>query len=336
MTVAIRRIKDNVAEAVSSAMELAGYQKYIPRGATVFLKVNLGWDLFIPGSVTNPAVFEGVVKKLKGYAGKLCVIESDQVLENVQKAYHKSKISEIARNQGVQWINLSKTQQIVKSFPSNRVIQNVVMPEIFSQGILVTLPVMKTHDKTTVTLCLKNQWGCIPKMRHMYHLCLTEAIGDVNFAIRARFAIVDGTIAMEGNAPKTGLPREIGVIGAGGDLVELDSVFARLMGFDPYDIPHIVEAEKRGLGSINLEFIRERLDPISPFVPAGHNFVSLLEFGIMISFLSKFVFGTPIFWATLLGAKIYYWIFEMVKGRALRTKFQKHPLYGKYFGKPRA
>jgi hypothetical protein len=66
MTVAIRRIKDNVAEAVSSAMELASYQKYIPRGATVFLKVNLGRDLFIPGSVTNPAVFEGVVKKLKG------------------------------------------------------------------------------------------------------------------------------------------------------------------------------------------------------------------------------------------------------------------------------
>lgn len=335
MTVAIRRIKDNVVEAVSSAMELAGYQKYIPEGATVFLKVNLGWDLFIPGSVTNPAVFEGVVKKLKGYAGKLYVIESDQVLENVQKAYNKSKISEIARYQGVAWINLSKTQQIVGSFPNNRVMKNVVMPEIFSQGILVTLPVMKTHDKTTVTLCLKNQWGCIPKMRHMYHLCLTEAICDVNSAIRARFAVVDGTIAMEGNAPKTGIPREIGIVGAGGDLVELDSVFANLMGFDPYHIPHIVEAEKRDLGRINLDFIGDRLDPIRPFIPAHHNFVSSIELGLRHSFLSKLVFGTPIFWAMLLGAKIYYLAFEMLKGRALRKKFREHALYGKYFHKPR-
>jgi hypothetical protein len=210
------------------------------------------------------------------------------------------------------------------------------MPEIFSHGILVTLPVMKTHDKTTVTLCLKNQWGCIPKMRHMCLLCLTEAIGDVNFAIRARFAIVDGTIAMEGNPPKTGLPREIGVIGAGGDLVELDSVFARLMGFDPYDIPHIVEAEKRGLERINPEFIGDRLDPIRPFVPARYNIVSFTELRLRHSFLSPFVFGTPIFWAMLLGPKIYYWTFEMVKGRALRTRFQKHSLYGEYFGQPRA
>jgi len=335
MTVAIKKVKNNVAEAVSAAMDLANYQEFIPQGAIVFLKVNLGWDLYIPGSVTNPAVFEGVVKKLLGYAGKIYVVESDQVLENIQKAYQKSKISEIARHMGVDWINLSGTQQIVRSIPKNRVIRNVAIPQILTQGILVTLPVMKTHDKTTVTLSLKNQWGCIPKMRHMYHLCLTEAICDVNIALRARFAIVDGTIAMEGNAPKTGIPREVGVVGAGGDLVEVDSVFAYLMGFNPQDIPHLVEAEKRGLGRIGLKFSGDQIDPIRPFLPARHNFVSKVELGLRQSHFSRIIFKTPIFWGMLCGAKIYYYCFEWLRGRALRKKFQRHPLYGEYFEKPR-
>ena len=44
---------------------------------------------------------------------------------------------------------------------------------------------------------------------------------------------MDGTIALEGNGPKTGIPREVGLVGAGSGLVAVDAVFAKLMGFDP-------------------------------------------------------------------------------------------------------
>ena len=101
MAVAIKRVKNNVIESVSAAMDAAHYKDFIPRDSTVFLKVNLGWDLFIPGSVTNPAVFEGVVRKLQGYAKNICVVESGQVLESIKKAYYKSKISEIAKRLNV-------------------------------------------------------------------------------------------------------------------------------------------------------------------------------------------------------------------------------------------
>ena len=336
MTVAVKKVGADIGEAVSAAMDLAQYADFIPRGSAVYLKVNLGWDLFLPGSVTNPAFFEAVVLKLKGYAGKLFVVESDQVLENVEKADRKSRISEIAERLGVPWINLSRQAQVLKDMPENRVIKKVSVPKILAEGVLVTLPVMKTHDKTTVTLSLKNQWGCIPKMRHAYHLHLTEAICDVNLTLWPRFAVVDGTIAMEGNAPKTGIPREVGIVGAGGDLVEVDSVFARLMGFDPREIPHLVEAEKRGLGRIGIIYVGDRIDSINPFLPARHNVVSRIELGFRKSRLRWFIFRPPIFWAMLLGAKTYYYIFEVLKGRRLRKTFRKHPLYGEYFEKPRS
>lgn len=333
MTVSIKKIEIDAIEAVSAVMDNAYYKEFIPRDSTVFLKVNLGWDLFIPGSVTNPAIFEAVVKKLQGYAKKICVVESDQVLENINKAYYKSKISEIAKRLNVDWINLSYCQKITKNIPENRVIKNVTIPEILTQGVILTLPIMKTHDKTTITISLKNQYGCIPKMRHMYHLCLTEAISDVNAALGVKFSVVDGTIAMEGNGPKTGIPREVGIVGAGGDLVEVDSVFANLMGFNPWEIPHIVEAERRGLGKIGTSYIGDKIDPIQPFKPAGHNLVSKVELFLRQSSFSSLVFKTPAFPGMLVGAKIYYYLFEFLQGRDIRKRFRMHPKYGEYFDK---
>jgi uncharacterized protein (DUF362 family) len=334
MTVFIKTIEHDVTKAVSDAMDGADYKKYIPQGSPVFLKVNLGWDLHIPGSVTNPAVFEGVVNKLRGYADKIFVVESDQVLENVEKAYQRSKISEIASRLNVGWLNLTHSKKTIKHIPENLVIKDVVIPEILTQGTIITLPVLKTHNKTTISISLKNQWGCIPKMRHMYHLCLTEAISDVNAALGVKFSVIDGTIAMEGNAPKTGIPKEVGIVGAGGDLVEMDSVCAHLMGFNPWNIPHLVEAERRGLGKIGVSFIGDGIDPIPPFRPARHNLVSRIELLLRKSSWSSLVFKTPIFLGMLVGAKIYYYIFEIARGRAIRESFCNHPIYGKYFEKP--
>jgi len=333
VTVAIKKIENDVAAAVSEAMDLASYRDFLPKSSPVFLKVNLGWDLFLPGSVTNPAVFEAVVRKLKGHTAHLAVVESDQVLENVEKAYAKSRISEIARSQGISWINLSRQKLVMKAIPENRIIKNVPIPEILTQGTILTLPVMKTHNKSAVTLSLKNQWGCIPKMRHMYHLVLNEAIADVNVALGVKFAVIDGTIGMEGNAPKTGIPREVGIVGAGNDLVEIDSVFARLMGLDPLTISHIVEAERRGLGKIGTGWVGDRLDPIRPFLPARHNIVSRWELFLRKSILSRLIFSPPIFLFMLLGSKLYYYSFDLTRGRRIRKAFLTHPLYGPYFRK---
>ncbi|UCC39471.1 MAG: DUF362 domain-containing protein [Candidatus Aminicenantes bacterium] len=334
MAVSIKKVGTDVIEAVSSVMDFASYKEFIPKNSTVFLKVNLGWDLFIPGSVTNPAVFEGVVRKLQGHANDICVVESDQVLENIEKAYYKSKISEIAKRLGVHWVNLSYCKKITKNIPENLIIKNVTVPEILTKGVILTLPVMKTHNKTTITISLKNQWGCIPKMRHMYHLCLTEAISDVNAALGVNFSVVDGTIAMEGNAPKTGIPREIGIVGAGGDLVEVDSIFASLMGFNPWEIPHLVEADRRGLGKIGTSYTGDKIDAIEPFKPARHNFVSKVELLFRQSSLSSLVFKTPALFGMLVGAKIYYYLFDLLQGSSIRKEFRRHPLYGEYFDKP--
>jgi uncharacterized protein (DUF362 family) len=56
------------------------------------------------------------------------------------------------------------------------------------------------------------------------------------------FSVVDGLVAMEGNGPVAGSRREAGLLLAGGNPVAVDTVCARVMGFDPARLPIIRRA----------------------------------------------------------------------------------------------
>ncbi|MEM5883201.1 MAG: DUF362 domain-containing protein, partial [Candidatus Aenigmatarchaeota archaeon] len=92
--------------------------------------------------------------------------------------------------------------------------------------------------------------NCLPRFRHQYHLVANQAIPDVNnFFRKTTFNVVDATICMEGNAPRTGIPLIRDAIFAGHDRVAIDSAVATFFGFNPRKIEHIVNAEKMGLGN---------------------------------------------------------------------------------------
>jgi uncharacterized protein (DUF362 family) len=55
-------------------------------------------------------------------------------------------------------------------------------------------------------------------------------------------SVVDGIVAMEGNGPEAGDARPAGVVIAGANPVAVDTVCARLMGFDPDRIPLLARA----------------------------------------------------------------------------------------------
>ena len=48
--VAVEPVTDDVRGAIRRALDAVDWRQAIPRGADISLKVNLGWDLFIPGS----------------------------------------------------------------------------------------------------------------------------------------------------------------------------------------------------------------------------------------------------------------------------------------------
>jgi uncharacterized protein (DUF362 family) len=331
--VAVLKVKNSIFESISRAMDLADWTTYLKENQDIALKINLGWDMFIPGSITSPMVTEGVIRVIYDYVDTIYIVESDQVLEDIEKAFFRSNTSKICKKYSkVNWFNTSSKKTITIKEEGNYILKTIDVPKILLDLDFITIPVMKTHDKSTITCALKNQWGCLPMFRHEYHLVLDQALADINFILPPVFVVVDGTIALEGNGPKNGQPKEMNLVLAGNDPVAVDSVTAELMGFDSSQIKHLQFCSQRGIGTNDMKEIKIIGENIAHckanFKKANHNLVSKLELFFRKSILKKVLFDTFIFKLALFLGKLYYRVWLYFKGRKIWKKLLDHPLYG--------
>lgn len=110
----------------------------------------------------------------------------------------------------------------------------------------IDLAKLKTHSMTTVTLCLKNQWGLVhPKHRGRLHNdFLHESIKEVYRLFSPDLCLVEALIATNhGHFPLRGFEKETlwnaGVLIGGQDAVATDAASCRLVGIDPAEVKHI-------------------------------------------------------------------------------------------------
>ena len=332
--VSVAVVRDSVEQAVREALELVSWQSHLEKHRPVSLKVNLGWDLFIPGSITSPWVIRAVVRTIRDWVGPIFIVESDQVLERIETAFRKSKLPELCAEEKVTWVNMSHHPMVRVAVDRGAVFQELELPKILLETQLVTVPVMKTHAKSVITGALKNQWGCISKLRHNYHLVLSDALADINQTVKPVLAVMDATVALEGNGPKSGRPKVAHRILASADLVALDTIQATIMGLDPARIEHLQVSAARGLGETRIDHIEVVGEPNAKavnlrFAPAAHNLVSQIEERLRRSRWKWLFFDTPLFLMMLAGAKVWYLVwFYLVSGRKHWRGVLSHPFYG--------
>jgi len=314
--------EQRVHEDVRRAMELARWTDFVERGSEVAIKPNLGWDKMIPGAISAPWVVEGVIKTLEAHVAAIHMVEADQVVVKAERALAVSGLDEVCRRHGVRWHNMSREPYVRVELPAARVLRGVDIPEILTRCDLITLPMLKTHNKTTLTGALKNQWGCLRELRHNYHPVLDDAIADVNEIVQPRFAVMDGTVALEGNGPKSGRPREVGVVMASANLVGVDGVAARIIGADPAAVPHLGLCSTAGLGAVTDDVLGDP-PPVAAggFLAARHNPVSFIELALRRSLVEWLAFRTPLFHAMCWGARRYYDLWDLTAGRRRRGEF---------------
>ncbi len=330
--VAVEYSARDVGESVRRALQGADWTSAVPAGADVALKVNLGWDLFIPGAITSPLVVACLIEAIRPHVGRIFVVEADQVLENVERAFAASGMAEVCRRTGATWVNLSREPTVSVPCPDNVVLKRIEVPKVLRETLLITVPVMKTHAKTGLTGALKNQWGCLDKLRHEHHLVLDDALADLNSVIRPVLAVMDATIGLEGDGPKSGRPRVVDRILCSRDPVALDTIQATIMGIDPATVRHLATCAARGIGTNQRAAIAVRssepLPDLAPFLPARHNPVSRLETQLRRSAVKRLVFNTPLFRLALLGAKAYYRVWAWQNAGQAWDFAAGHPVYG--------
>ncbi|MHA2271890.1 MAG: DUF362 domain-containing protein [Candidatus Hodarchaeales archaeon] len=116
-----------------------------------------------------------------------------------------------------------------------------------------------TGDEDLMNLgsIIKNLLGLIPDTKkYRFHEQLPTALLDMYEAIGGiDFAVLDGTQVFLGRETKrvSIFPK---VLVVGRDAFAVEAVGAHLVGFDPTEMPVLQEAQKRGLGEIDLEKIK--------------------------------------------------------------------------------
>lgn len=321
--------RETVIEDVRRAMELAEWKRYFPAGVPVSVKPNLGWDKLIPGAISAPWVVEGVILAIREHVGKLHLVESDQVVVDAEQALALTRLDQVCRRHGVTWVNMSRGQFVRFKREENLALHDVEIPEILTRTALLTVPLMKTHNKTVITGAIKNQWGCLRSLRHNFHLVLPEALVNVNRLVQPRFAVMDATVGLEGDGPKSGRPKQMGLVLASANLVGIDATAARIMGFDPATIRHLELSSQYGLGSLDgfsLQGVPPR-DVQQQFLRATHNAVSWVELALRQSAIRRLVFDTPVLSVMSWGARRYYDLWDWAVGARLRREFFRDSPY---------
>jgi uncharacterized protein (DUF362 family) len=134
--------------------------------------------------------------------------------------------------------------------------------EVMDADVVINLPKVKSHVQLTLTLGVKNLFGCVPgKMKAWWHMeagkdadRFGEMLVETARAIAPNLTIVDGIIGHEGNGPSGGEPRLLGVLGASADVFALDRAMVEILQIDPQRIPTQRAASRLGLNDDELVF----------------------------------------------------------------------------------
>jgi len=173
-------------------------------------------------------------------------------------ALEESGTKAVAEKLGVPVVDLNRDSHREVEVPGALVMKTVkIARTVLESDVIVSVPVMKTHIRSAVTLSLKNMKGVMPggEKRKTHRLGLELAIADLNSVVKPHFAVMDGLVGMEGLWEYPDDCVRVGVVGASRDPVALDSVFARVMGVQVREVMHLQYCQSRGLGIADPEGI---------------------------------------------------------------------------------
>ncbi|WP_338038140.1 DUF362 domain-containing protein [Neosynechococcus sphagnicola] len=127
--------------------------------------------------------------------------------------------------------------------------------EAMEADVVINLPKLKSHVQLTLTLGVKNLFGCVPgKMKAWWHLEAgkdSQRFGtmlvETARAIAPNLTILDGIIGHEGNGPSEGDPRLLGILAASTDVFALDRTMVEILQVDPLVVPTVAAAQRLGI-----------------------------------------------------------------------------------------
>lgn len=252
----------SILEDVHKVMRLGEFERALPRDTTTGLKINISWQTWYPACSSAPWQIEGAILALQdaGYTD-LVGVHNDTVVVDTAVGEINNRHRFVTDKHGIPCIYLYEENfEWFEYKPSTPLL---VLDKVYPDGVfipkalvglnMIQLPTVKTHVFTTITGAMKNAFGgLLHRNRHWTHAVIHDTLVDLLMIQQeihpGLFALMDGTFAGDGPGPRAMRWHQKDILLASADQVAIDSVSARLQGFDPMQIRFIRRAHELGLG----------------------------------------------------------------------------------------
>ena len=217
-------------------------------GKVVVLKPNL--VDYLPGNAinTHPMLVLAAAEAFRRLGARSVVVaEGPGHQRDTQLVLSQSGYQESLCDEKIRFVDLNRDELIRTPLKASYTgMKELWLPRtVLAADFIVSMPKIKTHHWSGVTLAMKNMFGIVPGSRYgwpkniLHWKGIQECILDLCATVPIHFVIADGIIAMEGNGPFSGTARPLGRIVLADDPVAADATCARLMGLDPDRVAHI-------------------------------------------------------------------------------------------------
>ena len=271
--------EDRVRRAVREALRLAGIDRELSGDKRILLKPNLLSRRRPEEAVTtHPRVVRSIGEiALAGGCDAALGDSPPFAGENPQK-YERlceaTGMNEVARELDVPLVRFEQ-DVITLPHPTGRFYHSFeIARAVLEADLVINIPKLKTHGVTTFTGGVKNVFGCVPGIRKgLFHVQAAEdrdvfaqMLVDLFGTVRPAVNVMDAVVAMEGEGPNGGTPKQMGVILASSDAVAMDAVACAIAGIDPQSVATTRLAHEQGLGRGDLSDIQIRGETIDAVI----------------------------------------------------------------------
>jgi uncharacterized protein (DUF362 family) len=270
-------------ESVRKAVELSKGLDHLAPQARVFIKPNIAfWTRAVAfpkwGVVTTSRIVEDIIVLLKERGidditiGEGMVTLNPKDTQTPAHAFETLGYGILKQKYGIKFINVFER-------PFERVdlgdgVQMNFNTDILNSDFVVDLPVMKAHNQTIVSLGIKNLKGMIdiPSRKHCHNMTpgrdLHFWVAKLADKMPRMFTLLDGIYTNERGPGPDGRMHRSDLLVASADVLAADLVGAKLLGYSPAQVPHLMHAARN----------RKRTHDLSDIVISGGNIEELAQF----------------------------------------------------------
>ena len=221
------------------------------RGKSVLLKPNI--VEYIPGRPVNtdPQLIGAAAEAfLRLDAATVTVGEGPGHHRDTDLLLHETGLGDQLAHRKIAFVDLNRDELIKTKLQANYSgLGHLWLPQtVLASNFVVSMPKVKTHHWTGVTLSMKNMFGIVPGCRYgwpkniLHWAGIHESILDICATVRPQFVIADGIVAMNGDGPLNGTECRLNKIVLSNDPVAADAMCVRALHLIPEQVTHIREA----------------------------------------------------------------------------------------------